>query len=218
MEKIKNQNKQDEKVETNETNETTIAKNGNVSFKQTYLLSFNSEMLKTPLAKKVKEHIKNTISYNIDKCGFIDTITSDTTILTLNLMREMFAIRDKNDKHKIDDSDETTDEITTASQQNAKNAIVEFMQDNSITFIKKLIVKSLCEAYNGDNFKKVKETNTATRAEYILADSGFSFVKFVKQVMKKIITHNGKYKIVCDTETNTISYQVIDDVVEGIEE
>lgn len=217
MKKEKTQETQEtqetKKVETQETqeNQTKLEKNGLLSVKQNYLISFDSECLKTPLAKKVRKHIIENISYNLEKNGFIDSITNDDCILFLQLFREIFVIRNNNDD-KIDD------EIKTQSQENAKNALIEFMQDNSKTFIKKLFVKCLSGAYNDDKLKKIKETNTATYAEYELVEAGFSFVKFIKSFMRKVITHNGKYKIVCDTIKNEITFAKIDEPVEGIEE
>ena len=80
------------------------------------------------------------------------------------------------------------------------------------------MVKSLSGAYNDDKLKKVKEASTEVEAVYELAEAGFSFVKFVKGCIRKILTLDGRYVIVYNSIDDAITYRVKDEAVEGVEE
>lgn len=190
---------------TTENTNIKRGKNGTLSVKQNYLIGFDGDVLKTPLAKKCKKHLTDAIAYNLNHDAIEFTMTNDDVKLMLEYLKEVLSVRDE-------------DAIENGRQNQAFCALVALMQNNSLSYIKKIMVKSLSGAYNDDKLKKVKEASTEVEAVYELAEAGFSFVKFVKGCIRKILTLDGRYVIVYNSIDDAITYRIKDEAVEGVEE
>lgn len=193
-------------AEATATNENVKrANNGTLSAKQNYLIGFEGDVLKTPLAKKCKKHLTDAIAYNLSHDAMTFTMTNDDVMLVLEYLREVLKVRDE-------------DDIADGRSIHAYATLTAFMQGNALSYIKKLMLKSLSGAYNDDKLKKVKDASTEVEAVYELAEAGFSFVKFIKGCIRKILTLDGRYYIVYNSINDAIEYRLKDEVVESVEE
>ena len=195
MEKTK-QN-QIEKVETKSNNNLeTITKNGNLSVKKSHLLGLASDYSKTDLAKKVKDALKDALIFKFENGNIKTTLT--------NTQMEIF-----NNYFKIEIFD---------NNPHTKQYFIEMMQQNTKTYLKNMYIDALASAYNSNGLKKDKDSNTETIAKYGKTIAKYSFAKFVQNVVEKVLTRNGKYFVVYNSITKQITYEICDEVVEGIEE